>query len=355
MRARAVLALLAVAAIALTGLVQPASACGCGAVIANDRVQVDGESSIVRWDGSTEQIVMRLAVDSRSPDAAWVFPTPSVATVRLGDRRWFSQIDALTAPRVRVITDWWPRWRRQVNYAGANPGAPGTGSVHLLTEQRLGSLVVATLDATDAGALSGWLGAHGYRLRPELAGTLQVYVAQHWKYVAVKLAPKAASSLRGQLDPLQVSFASPRLVYPMYLSHLAATTQHVHLWVVAPHEVRRVDPDASRLPGVVQFSGPVPAVDGSLGGFVGAGQWLTEIDNRIYQPARITADWRFDYATADRPYREIETRYDAVYVLGIPGGWFLVGVGTLAVLAVLGLTLLVVLVVMPRRRPAAGR
>lgn len=90
--ARVSLLLLIALASTMAGLVQPAWACGCGAMVSNDPLRVAGEASIVRWDGKNEQIVMRLAVESQAADAAWIFPTPSVATVQLGQAGWFQQL-----------------------------------------------------------------------------------------------------------------------------------------------------------------------------------------------------------------------------------------------------------------------
>lgn len=345
----ATLLLITVLVSSITGYVNPAWACGCGAVVSNDPLRVAGEASIVRWDGSVEQIVMRLGVQSQAADAAWIFPTPTVASVALGDRGWFQQIDYQTRPEVRVKRDWWPRWGGAGGYGAA---APGGGSVNLLHQEQLGPFVVATLDATDAGALSTWLTTNGYRLSPDLGQSLDGYVKQGWKYVAVKLVPQAGPVLDGDLDPLHISFDSDRLVYPMYLSRLAKTSQHVHVWVVAAHRVQRVDPDASRIPTQVRFAGRVSGLNGSLRDFVGPDQWLTEFETWITQPARISSDWRFAYAGADAAHREVEVHYDSIYILGIPGGWFLVG------LAVAGLALLlatVAIVVMLRRGNPAAR
>lgn len=316
----------------MASLVQPAWACGCGAMVSNSELRVGDEAAIVRWDGRTEQIVLRLGVDSLAADAALIFPTPSVASVKLGERRWFSQIDLLTAPGNRAQRDWWPRWKG-VDGVGAGSRAPG-GSVNVLDEQQLGSLVVATLDATDAGALAGWLRTNGYQLRPELARSLDVYVKMRWKYVAVKLAPRSEQALNGHLDPLHLSFASDRLVYPMSISHQATSPQFVHLWVVAPHRVERIDADASTVPAPVRFAGQVSGLSGSLSAFVGRDQWLTEFEVQIFRPGEITSDWQFGYAATDIGMRELHVSYDPVYILGVPGGWFLVGLSLIG-LAVL--------------------
>jgi hypothetical protein len=96
-------------------LVQPSWACGCGAFVGSggeSGIDVADETSIVRFDdqAGTEQIVMRLSVTSQARDAGWLFPTPSAAQVRLGDRAWFQELDKLTEPRVVRRRTWFPRF-----------------------------------------------------------------------------------------------------------------------------------------------------------------------------------------------------------------------------------------------------
>ncbi|MEV8408408.1 DUF2330 domain-containing protein [Streptomyces niveus] len=51
---------------------------------------VDRETSVVRWDGATEQIVMRFTVNGDAREAAWIMPVPGRADVELGDPALFS-------------------------------------------------------------------------------------------------------------------------------------------------------------------------------------------------------------------------------------------------------------------------
>ena len=199
-------------------MIQPSWACGCGALITNGpAIGVDQETSIVRYDQGTEQIVMRLTVRSDAKDAAWLLPTPSAARVELGDRAWFDELDRLTEPKIVVRHTWWgPLFPAERRYSAAAPQkATGPGQVTVLGEQRLGPFLVATLAAADSGALASWLAAHGYALSPRLAQGLRPYVAQGWTYVAIKLAPAAGSTLTGRLDPLHITFRSARPVYPL--------------------------------------------------------------------------------------------------------------------------------------------
>lgn len=108
---RALSLVLMVFAAQLGSLIAPAYACGCGAMVVDRtaRVSVDRETSVVDWDGSTEQIVMRLTVRGNAPEAAWIMPVPHRATVELGDASLFSELHTLTAPVSATRHYFWPR------------------------------------------------------------------------------------------------------------------------------------------------------------------------------------------------------------------------------------------------------
>src|SRR5918998_1700087 len=84
-------------------IVAPVAACGCGAYIPREgEARVAQERALIRWDGRTEDIVMELAVEGRSKEAAWILPLPTRAKVQLGDARLFDALQELTKPKVRV-------------------------------------------------------------------------------------------------------------------------------------------------------------------------------------------------------------------------------------------------------------
>ncbi|MBA9006136.1 DUF2330 domain-containing protein [Thermomonospora cellulosilytica] len=318
------------------GLVRPSWACGCGAMItAGSDLRVDRETSIVRYDDRTrtEDIVMRLAVRSDARDAAWLFPTPSRARVRLGDQTWFRQLERLTAPKVVKRRHWWDGDGGDGASAGAPPGASG-GGVSVLEERRLGPFQVATLAADDSGALAGWLERNGYRLSDRLDEALRPYVRMGWTYVAVKLAPGAGAELNGELDPLHVSFRSDEIVYPMRLSRLADNDQSVHLYVLGAHRVEHRGPEGRGFG--VTFAGwvePRQVASARLREFLGGRMFLTEVVNQGLEPQDVDDDFRYRY-TADRPHREVVYVDEYVEVLGVPAGRALVAAGVLAAAAV---------------------
>ncbi|HZE32907.1 MAG TPA: DUF2330 domain-containing protein [Actinoallomurus sp.] len=308
--------LVVVTAVVLAGLVlvRPSWACGCGALVTSTAsgVNVAQETSIVRYDGEQEEIVMRLSVRSEARDAAWLMPTPARARVTLGESAWFDQLDRLTEPVVVRHRHWLPR-RDRGTYSGAPPGAGG--EVAVLGRQRLGPFEVTTLSAGDPEALASWLTSHGYRLPGRLAEALKPYVAQRWTYTAIKLAPEQGR-LSGDLDPLRIAFPSKAPIYPIRLSRLARTPQSVHLYVLAPHRVY-----VSGLGMATTYAGrvtPANVASPALRTMIGQGAFMTEVVRQGIPPTAFTDDLRL-VSTTDTPYRQVENVDDGlVRFLGIP-------------------------------------
>lgn len=330
---RALLVVLMLLAVQLVSLARPAYACGCGAMVHDPKttLAVNRETSVVHWDGKSEQIVMSLTVDGTAPDAAWIMPVPHRATVRLGDRELFDRLSTLTAPAVEERHYFWPRngdWPFGGTYDGAaapSPGARGPG-VGVVGRERLGPFDVARLTATDPAALRNWLTSHGFQLPASLASALRPYVKQRWEYVAIRLAPaEAHRPLSGALEPLRLSFASDRLIYPMRLSRLAKTPQSLGLYVLAPHRMEPRSAIGGTRPEVF-FAGRITP-EGALRDLSGPHRtFLTAIDQRFPQPHRITGDHELLRAAGDTPYQRI-TYTDSLLVVGGVPAWVLTAGG----------------------------
>ncbi|HEY9369219.1 DUF2330 domain-containing protein [Streptomyces sp.] len=328
-RQRILALVFALLALQLGSLVSPAYACGCGAMVPghDQQIGVDRETSVVRWNGRTEQIVMRFTVRGNAKQAAWIMPVPDRADVELGDPQVFTDLAWATRPEEKDRYYFWPRngdWPfadTTADGAGAPP-LPGAGDpgVGVVGRERLGPFDVARLTATDPNALSGWLKTNGFELSDQLSGALRPYVDMKWEYVAVRLAPdEKNATLYGELDPLKIRFASHELVYPMRLSRLAKNPQSLGLYVLADHRMEPQAPIGGKKPevkfaGKITPEGPVAALT------EGKPVYLTQIDQEFPNPARIDGDHVLRAADADTPYREV-TYNDRLQMFGGMPAW----------------------------------
>ncbi|NUK73900.1 DUF2330 domain-containing protein [Streptomyces lunaelactis] len=340
------LVVLAVLALQLGSLISPAYACGCGAMVLDrqSHMSVDRETSVVGWDGRTEQILMRFTVDGDAPKAAWIMPVPNRATVELGDNALFDELETVIAPEHRTRHYFWPRgddWpfsSDSRDSAGAQAPGKGAPEVGVVGRERLGDFDVARLTATDPGALRGWLEQNGFELPDGLTAELKPYVAQKWEYVAVRLAPEAEGSvLRGTLDPLRLRFASDRLIYPMRLSRLARTPQSLGLFVLAPHRMEPRSPIGGGAPGGTDAGKGRPSgvIDSFTGGS-GGETFLTALDQEFPEPRRIDGDHELRAAAKDTPFRRVVYDDELLTAGGFPV-WVLTVGGGLAVPAAVAL------------------
>lgn len=302
---RSLCVLLLMFATLTANIAAPAWACGCGAYIP-DRAgaAVVDERALIAWDGRTEDILMSFGVRGTSDRAAWVMPVPSAAHVTLGDAAVFDELARITAPRVEYRDSWWPTFdwltegsRGALESAGARPGG-----VKVLSNQRIGPFDVTRLAGDDPAALAGWLTAKGFLHPDGLDANLAPYVAAGWEIVAIQLTPDAAgATLSGTLQPLRLSFASDKAVYPMRLSRSATAPQSVDLYVLADH---RIDPSALPVPGnapTLQYAGPVDAP--ALADY--RGRYLTRWTNYLGEPHRIDGDYVFARAATDSDYAQV--------------------------------------------------
>ncbi|MEO3754063.1 DUF2330 domain-containing protein [Streptomyces sp. B6B3] len=349
-RRRALTVVLSLVVVQLVALAWPAYACGCGGMVVDERdeLYVEQETSAIRWDGETEEIVMSLTVGGDAAEAAWIMPVPHRAEVELGDEQLFDDLWSATRPEQRDRHYFWPRegdWPRSDGGDGAGAAAPEDGAVgaappvDVVSRDRLGPFDVARLTATDPDALETWLSDHGFALPDDLARELRPYVEREWEYVAVRLAPAEDGAedvvLGGTLDPLRLSFASDELVYPMRLSRLADVDQSLKLYVLAPH---RMEPSSAiggaepRVSYAARFA-PEELPAGPARELAGDGAFVTVLEQEFPRPEAIDGDHVLRPAAEDTEYVPVEYTDRLLTWGGVPA-WLVTVTGGLVLVAV---------------------
>jgi hypothetical protein len=327
------------AALLVSGLVTvaaPAQACACGGVVDQPgrETSVTSETALVVWDGTDETILLRLSTRTDAVSAGLIVPTPSPATVELGDEEVFDDLAEVTRPREES------RWRLfgppllgGGGGDGDSAGGPGPpGGVQVLSSVDLGPLQATTIAAANTPALQQWLGSHDFDASPELLASLAPYVQETWTFVALQLHNDTpGETLQGDLPPIAMTFASKEAVYPMRMSSAASESQQPLVYLLSQHRMLRTDPLAT---GATRpetwFAGEVSPVDvrsEDLKGWLATTPYLTKTSQWFPDPAAIVSDLVFEPAAEDTPFHQVV--YDDHYL--IPGD-----VGVLLVLLLVG-------------------
>ncbi|WP_203567610.1 DUF2330 domain-containing protein [Aestuariimicrobium ganziense] len=281
-----------------------AQACACGAVVTDSRASIDGETAIVAFDGTTEQIDMVLSLTGAAASAAWIMPTPRGTQLGLGDREHFTTLERLVQPRRDSRPSFRLNWPAFGAGDGGSTGAPQSRppvQVDDITD--VGPFRVTTLSGTDASAVNGWLTTQGYPTKPTIIGVLQEYLDQGWVIQAVKLVPAVAgSTLSPDLTPLRLSFETTTPVYPIKLSSKATTRQRVSLYLVGPRGLR-IDQDASPDSPLEIIRSTY--ISPSVVGRDSAEQWWLTAYQGVLNPEEITADYTFTTDDPPAPYQRV--------------------------------------------------
>jgi hypothetical protein len=295
-----------------------ASADACGVYIPRDGdASMARERGLVIWDGQTEQVLVELSINSDANEAAWIFPSPTRAEVRLGDAAIFAELEELTKPQIV--------YERRPAMPDFGAGAPMAGAppVTVLSQQTLGPFEVTTLAATDAGALQGWLTENGYQFPQALDDVLQPYIDKGWFYVAIKLTPSAQDqTLTGQLDPLWITFESDEIVYTMRPAALAPNSFPLSLYIFAEHRVQKTMAFGPSEVAFADFVAPasLPS-DSRVAPLLPRRLFLTKFRENVI-PANVNDDFVFTFAAADDTYRETTVEYveDTSWMGWVVGG-----------------------------------
>lgn len=285
----------------------PAMACACGALepaTGEPALVVDGETALVRHDGSTEDILLSFGLGSDSSSAALILPLPAKAELSLADTDTFESLADLTKPRLvehKVLRG----LRFPVIGGAAAPGGDGAqgSGVDVLDERELGPFTTTQLDSDEAGDLRDWLEEHDYRVRDEVVEATQPYLDEGWVIAAIQLRP-GADGLEGDLQPIRATFASDEMVYPMRLQANAESPMPLRVYALAEH---RQDLSLGAATPRLRFAGsldPASVRAGStLAELTEGTPYLTRHDLTV-RPEHATTDVTLTAHADDATYRE---------------------------------------------------
>ena len=216
-------------------LTSAALACLHGPKDGGYRFDQEAQTALIFWAGGRQELFLsvdyEVTVRSPSPKSppsglAWVVPLPSAPDAyRVAD-----------AELLKSASEAWHRARPSPEVASTRSSGEKSlradrGGIRLLEKVEVGDYEIQPIQTTDkasGAALNAWLTKNGFGEVP--AANMAYYLERSWTWLAVKAKQGAAdrstvrtptrkgAPQRGTLKPLQISFASEEIVYPLKFS-----------------------------------------------------------------------------------------------------------------------------------------
>jgi hypothetical protein len=300
----------ALLAAALVALLRPSPVEACAPVFPEGAsVSISGEEALIVWNAEArvEHFIRRADFQTDAEDFGFLVPTPSEPELSEVDGGVFSRIDDYRQPEIRYVQDWQPvtcctapfLLTLAVDGEAEAVAAVQAPAVEVLQETRVAGLDATVLRAADAGALSAWLGEHGYDDRPALVEWLAPYVDAGFAITAFRFE-KRAEVARVSSQAIRMTFETQRPFYPYRepSDHPAEPGRALWLHLVAAERASG-ELDGEWAPETL-FAAPIDDVASVLGdaqsGVTGP-LWLTTIIDR--SSTRTDADLSFTVARGE--------------------------------------------------------
>jgi len=313
-------ALATLALLAALALVHPASVLGDGGFVAprGSFMFEPTQQAFIDYDSNTqtEQLSILPSFYGDANAFAWIVPVPGLPEVAQADKQLFRDLDNLTRPVYRSRDGDWDCFQRR-DFPG--PDFDG-GGVEIIDSRLVGYYQTMTLAATEAPALLDSLTTWGF-LHPEnqeiIADAIADYVDRSWYFVTFQIDSTALDEINshgyygydgyvhGGLDPIQLTFASEEIIYPMKISAIsAANDSQVHIYVNTDH--RMTFPGANTHYANRFSSGELKEISHfpSLRTVLQPGDFLTKL-HRGYRPEQMTEDIVLQRASSDDEFQLI--------------------------------------------------
>lgn len=206
------------------------------------------QKAIIVYDAGTEDLILQVKYEGPANEFGWLIPAPSLPTVQDGSMKCFYELSQFTQQK---FERWTPvgRTRGILDTMSLNSASAGIAQspqpVKVVEIKTIGSYKIAVLSTTDSDALEKWLDENHFYFPATKSDVIEDYVRQHWYFIAVKInlgsawgslfSPSTSEKLAaGELNPLQISFASERCIFPLKISSGNGKPSEVQLYVLSP-------------------------------------------------------------------------------------------------------------------------
>ncbi len=210
----------------------------CGFYVAKADVKLFNKSSqvIIAKNGEKQTVTMSSDFEGDVKDFAMVVPVPVVLEekdIRTVQASIFAKLDDYSAPRLVSYYDENPCYVEPEYYnypmaAGASIDRMEMKSVSkeladdyqvtVEAQYQIGTYDILILSAKESGGLEMWLNDNGYKMPVGAKEVLDPYIKTNMKFFVCKVnLEKFANKGSVDLDPLQITYASPKFMLPIRL------------------------------------------------------------------------------------------------------------------------------------------
>ena len=230
----------------LAALLMPASALADGMFVApkfvwdkHKDINEPTQKAILVYDAGHEDLILQVKYEGPVDEFGWLIPVPNLPTVQKGSMKCFYELSQYTQRHFEP-----PVYEtRNASQGMASKGMDKEPEppVKVIEIKTVGAYEIAVLSTKDSGALAKWLGTNQFYFPTNKTDVLDAYVKQQWYFVAVKInleksGPLATASklASGELNPMQISFASDRCIFPLKISSVNGQPSEVQVYVLSP-------------------------------------------------------------------------------------------------------------------------
>ena len=210
----------------------------CGFYVAKADVKLFNKSSqvIIAKNGDKQTVTMSSDFEGDVKDFAMVVPVPVVLEekdIKTVNASIFSKLDDYSAPRLVEYYDENPCYVEPEYdiYPAAMAGATMTQvemmsmkkvdsdyQVTIEAQYQIGTYDILILSAKESGGLEAWLNDNGYKMPVGAKEVLDPYIKTNMKFFVCKVnLQQYANKGAVDLDPLQITYASPKFMLPIRL------------------------------------------------------------------------------------------------------------------------------------------
>jgi hypothetical protein len=183
-------------------------------------------------ESATEELILKIQVEGKVDEFAWVVPLPSKPETREEDAalflECFNYVESRLSPKPKARTSLFKK-----ETAGAAEAQPA--AVEVLSREVVGSYDVAVVKEHEAGALNMWLQREGFQELEDAEDIIGFYRAKGYVFACMKVTDTALSkSGSADLHPLRFTFDTggrDGIYFPMKMTGLQKDKFDVNLYV----------------------------------------------------------------------------------------------------------------------------